>query len=117
MSAKLNPPLLCLVLLALAFEGTSTFAQSSDASPADLVYRDRVFLNSNWFADADGITNRFWYRVNLADRQREFVLVDAGKGTREPAFDHARVATATVQVYREMLGDRSQSEFASLAFQ
>ncbi len=38
-------------------------------------------------------TNRFWYRrVGLTDTQ--FILVDAEKNTADPAFDHARLATA-----------------------
>ncbi len=36
----------------------------------------------------------FWYRVDLGDGRREFVLVDAEAGTRTLAFDHAAVATA-----------------------
>ena len=36
---------------------------------------------------------RFWYR-NTTEKGSEFVLVDPAKGTRAPAFDHARVAAA-----------------------
>jgi dipeptidyl-peptidase-4 len=54
------------------------------------IYRDRI--EPHWFADAGGATNKFWYRVDLADGQREFILVDAVNGTRKPAFDHARLA-------------------------
>src|SRR5262245_56837506 len=35
---------------------------------------------------------RFWYRSDLGKGKREFVLVDAEKGTREPAFDHEKLA-------------------------
>ena len=52
------------------------------------VYRDRV--DPHWFADG----SLFWYRVRLADRRSEFVLVDTQKGTRQPAFDHKRLAAA-----------------------
>ena len=54
------------------------------------VYRDRI--EPHWFADASGAPTQFWYRVDLAGGQREFVLVDAAGGTRKPAFDHARLA-------------------------
>ena len=37
--------------------------------------------------------DRFWYRVSIDDGS-EFVLVDAAKGTRAPAFDHERLAAA-----------------------
>lgn len=52
----------------------------------DKVFRDRVA--PKWF---DG-NKRFWYRNDLAAKAREFVLVDAGAGRRELAFDHAKLA-------------------------
>jgi len=53
-----------------------------------LVFKDRI--TPHWFAD----NVRFWYRNDLADRRKEFILVDAEKRTREPAFDHARLAAS-----------------------
>ena len=55
--------------------------------PAPRAYRTTV--QPHWFAQ----DTKFWYRNDLKDSAREFVLVDAAKGTRQPAFDHARVAT------------------------
>jgi dipeptidyl aminopeptidase/acylaminoacyl peptidase len=55
--------------------------------------RNKVFkstVSPHWFAG----NTRFWYRNDLADGAREFVLVDAVKGKRELAFDHARLAAA-----------------------
>jgi len=49
-----------------------------------LVYRSGV--RPNWLAE-----DRFWYRVTTP-AGAEFVLVDPAKGTRTPAFDHARLA-------------------------
>ena len=37
--------------------------------------------------------DRLWYR-NLAPTGTEFILVDSARGTRAPAFDHAKVAAA-----------------------
>ena len=37
--------------------------------------------------------DRFWYR-NVGPDGTEFVLFDAARGTRQPAFDHAKVAAA-----------------------
>ena len=51
-----------------------------------LVYRAGV--RANWLAD-----ERFWYRVTTPEGS-EFVMVDAAKGTRAPAFDQAKLATA-----------------------
>src|SRR5260370_6055905 len=45
-------------------------------------------VRPTWLAD-----ERFWYRVTTA-RGSEFILVDSVKGTRTPAFAHAKVATA-----------------------
>ncbi len=44
----------------------------------------------HWFAD----NTRFWYRNNLRGGKREFIVVDASKGVRAPAFNHKRLATA-----------------------
>jgi dipeptidyl-peptidase 4 len=51
-----------------------------------LVFRSGV--RPTWMPD-----DRFWYRVTSAEGS-EFLLVDPAKGTREPAFDHAKVAAA-----------------------
>lgn len=51
------------------------------------VYRERI--EPHWFAG----NTRFWYRNDLRDGARDFVLVDANTGERRAAFDHARVAT------------------------
>ncbi|WCJ57935.1 prolyl oligopeptidase family serine peptidase [Fontisphaera persica] len=47
-------------------------------------------LTPHWFAGGE----RFWYRKELAGGAREFVVVDAVRGERRPAFDHARLAEA-----------------------
>jgi len=45
-------------------------------------------VNATWLPG-----DRFWYRNQTANGS-EFLLVDAAKATRTPAFDHAAVATA-----------------------
>lgn len=52
------------------------------------VFRDAI--EPHWFGDG----HKFWYRVDLPDSAREFVLVDAAAGKRELAFDHAKLADA-----------------------
>ncbi|HEX2971842.1 MAG TPA: DPP IV N-terminal domain-containing protein, partial [Tepidisphaeraceae bacterium] len=64
------------------------------------VYRDRV--DPHWFAN----NTRFWYRNNLRDGAREFILVDAEKGTRQPAFDHARLAAALTAAGQPATADK-----------
>jgi dipeptidyl aminopeptidase/acylaminoacyl peptidase len=70
-----------------------TAADYERASRLPQLTRDKVFkarVEPHWF---DG-NNRFWYRNDLAGGKHDFVLVDAVRGTREPAFDHARLAVA-----------------------
>jgi dipeptidyl-peptidase 4 len=57
------------------------------ARPGELVVGDKV--RPQWI---DGGA-RFWYGVSTGAGKR-FVLVDPAAGTREPAFDHARLAAA-----------------------
>jgi len=65
------------------------------------VYRERI--EPHWFAE----NGRFWYRNDLRDGAREFVLVDAVKGERTPAFDHAQVAAALAKLTgREVAADK-----------
>lgn len=49
---------------------------------------DRGGFRPNWLSD-----ERFWYR-NLLATGSEFVLVNPANGTRQPAFDHAKLAAA-----------------------
>ena len=56
------------------------------------VYKSRIA--ANWF---DG-GQRFWYRNDLAGGKRQFVLVDAKAGARQPAFDHEKLAAALAKV-------------------
>src|SRR4051812_17505367 len=51
-----------------------------------LVYNSGV--RPAWLAD-----ERFWYRITTANGN-EFVLVDPARGTRQPAFDHTKLASA-----------------------
>lgn len=50
------------------------------------VIRDQI--EPNWSEDG----NRFWYRMDISRTDREFVLVDIESQTRQPAFDHTKVA-------------------------
>ena len=75
---------------------TQLFAQGSKADYERAMglrdkVRNKVFkkdVNPKWSADGD----RFWYRNDLSNDRREFVLVNASKGERQLAFDHVKVA-------------------------
>jgi len=60
--------------------------QPAPGRSAGGIYKARV--TPHWFAG----NTRFWYRNDLSGGAREFMLVDAERGTRERAFDHEAVA-------------------------
>ena len=76
---------------------------------ANRVFRDRV--RPNWLAD----NTRFWYRNDWAEEKREYILVDAESGTREPAFDHARLAAALAEATGEAV-DADHLDIGNLEF-
>src|SRR5207249_6932478 len=90
-------PILSILAIALAIP---SFAQTR-ALTADDYSRAEKFMGYNtnplvlhagvrptWLPD-----ERFWYRV-ATENGNEFVLIDPARGTRNPAFDHAKVAAA-----------------------
>src|SRR5687767_7937059 len=58
---------------------------SADAAE---VFKERI--TPHWFHD----NTRFWYRNDLRGDAKEFIVVDAERGTRELAFDHKKLAVA-----------------------
>lgn len=66
-------------------------ALTQPARPSPKVYRDRI--EPHWL---EGNT-KFWYRLDLPERKRQFILVDAEEGSRQLAFDHARVAAVLAE--------------------
>jgi dipeptidyl-peptidase-4 len=109
-----------LAALIVALLAVSAFAQGSRADyersrglrqlTQNKVFKDRV--QPHWF---DG-NDRFWYRNDLPEGKREFVVVDAASGERRPAFDHAQLAAALAKaIGEEVSADRlpiSTLEFA-----
>ena len=82
-----------LVLLAavlVVLPGTPASAQRRGFGRGGItgVYKSRI--SAAWFDNGQ----RLWYRNDLAGGRREFVLVDAKAGKREPAFDHEKLAEA-----------------------
>jgi len=76
-------------------------AQAPRAVTAEDYARAEQFLGNNTVQLVSGIPDRpnwltdgrAWYRVSTADGS-EFIMVDPGRRTRAPAFDHARLAAA-----------------------
>jgi len=71
------------MLLRLVYITCALAVSQGAAVWAQTVYRDRV--DPHWFAGADGVTNQFWYRVNLPGDQTEFVTINAATGARQVA--------------------------------
>ncbi len=68
----------CTIAICLLWCCPAAIAQSR-------VYKDRI--EPQWFSNGE----KFWYRLELKNDEREFVVVDAVAGTRATAFDHAAV--------------------------
>ena len=84
--------LVCLCTASPLF-AQGTKADYQRANNLAQTFRNKVFRAAvvpNWFAGG----KRFWYRNDLSDDRREFIVVDAAAGKREPAFDHAKLAAA-----------------------
>ena len=67
-------------------------------------------VQPHWIDKSD----RFWYRSETADGG-EFVVVDPARGTRRPAFDHARLATVLSRV-ADSTWTAQQLPFDSITF-
>lgn len=89
--------LIWILLIAIVFP---VFALAQGA-----VYK--ATIKPHWFAE----NTKFWYRNDLSEGHREFIVVDAVKGRRTQAFDHKRLAAALVKAG---VGDAS-AETLSLA--
>jgi len=81
---------------------------SRDA-PGQPVYK--MEIKPHWFHH----DTRFWYRNDLRDGAKEFVVVDAELGQRVPAFDHAKLARALAQATGQQLR-ATHLPFAEIAF-
>ncbi|HTL54930.1 MAG TPA: prolyl oligopeptidase family serine peptidase [Candidatus Limnocylindrales bacterium] len=57
-------------------------------APVRGVYKTRI--TPHWFHN----NTRFWYRNDLREDRKEFIVIDAENGTRQPAFDHQQLAAA-----------------------
>jgi dipeptidyl aminopeptidase/acylaminoacyl peptidase len=83
-----------VALLALLLACGATSADAQQRQPqrgqreAQRVYKARIV--PHWFQN----NARFWYRNNLPGSAQEFILVDAERGARAAAFDHAKLAAA-----------------------
>jgi len=64
-------------------------------APERGVYKSQI--NPHWLQN----NTCFWYRNDLREGTKEFIVVDAERGTRKPAFDHQKLAVALSQAAGE----------------
>jgi dipeptidyl aminopeptidase/acylaminoacyl peptidase len=84
---------IALVVFCLAPAQAAEFTNSQAQQRSQLRAEGKVYkaqIAPHWFANSA----RFWYRNDGPDDAKEFVLVNAERGIREPAFDHAKLASS-----------------------
>ncbi|MBV9468768.1 MAG: DPP IV N-terminal domain-containing protein [Abitibacteriaceae bacterium] len=89
-----------LLLGTIPLLAQGTRADYERASNLRKTTQNKVFkarVEAHWLPG----NTRFWYRNDLPNGTREFILVDAIKGSRQPAFDHARLATALAKLINQ----------------
>ncbi|MEJ7766393.1 MAG: DPP IV N-terminal domain-containing protein [Chitinophagaceae bacterium] len=85
------------------------------AAILDSAVRNKVFkttLQPNWQADGES----FWYRNSLKDSVLEYYYVDASKGVKQKAFDHAKLAQAVAKAAGKTY-DSSRLRLANMNFE
>lgn len=88
-----------LLLLAVSACGYTAHAQqvltSQDYERAEkfMYYNTESFIDGGTVRPVWLANDRFWY-LSSTQMKKEFIIVDAAKKTRMPAFDHAKLATA-----------------------
>src|SRR5437899_1192896 len=77
-----------IVTFGLLVQAQGAYQRQSQPGRTSGVYKAQI--TPHWFHD----NTRFWYRNDLRGGSKEFVVVDAERGSREAAFDHPKLAAA-----------------------
>ncbi len=96
---SLGLPFIMISMISPTMGGTAqgTQADYDRANRLPQLAQDKVSharVGPNWL----GKGNRFWYRNDLGNGRREFVLVDPAAAMRKPAFDHSRLAQELAKI-------------------
>ncbi len=87
---------------------------------ANLAFGDgavfRSHVTPHWFAGADGVTNQFWYRVDLPDSKTEFVTVNAATGERKTSAQRGDSGDDSLPVLRAPHPSRNSAEDTDIVF-
>lgn len=95
----------------LQAQGTMEDYQRAQALKENI--KDKVFNAPRSFHWLEG-SNSFWY-INPTPRGKEFILIDADKGKRKPAFDQQKLAKSLSEVSGEKV-DPFNLPFSSITF-
>jgi dipeptidyl aminopeptidase/acylaminoacyl peptidase len=87
----------------------------TQAGLAQGVFRDHVA--PHWFAGADGVTNQFWYRVNLPGGKTEFVTINAETGARQTASHRENSGDDSLPVLRAPHPSRDSAVDTDVTFE
>ena len=91
MSARTNTQCRNALLSLCAFAFLCSIISASAAENTPRAYKERI--TSHWFQD----NTRFWYQNDLPDGAKEYIVVDAQRGTRERVTDPERLPGAGTQ--------------------
>jgi dipeptidyl-peptidase 4 len=105
-----------LIVLGILAHTTLAHGTKSDYERAfslEMKYRQAIqnlTLTPTWISDA-----KFWFRHDGPRGEREFVLVDAVKAERTPAFDHAKLASELAKAANKSV-DAKKLPFDTITF-
>src|ERR1700730_5180913 len=90
----ISSALLVAVISTSLAQGTTADYQRAASVARDMAAKIfRSAVRPHWMDEY-----HFWYRNDLPEGKREFVLVDAAAPSRKPAFDSARLAAALTKL-------------------
>jgi len=89
-SSSILSIIVCFAVSACVASENAGLPQQRQRGPRSGNRAYKTSITPHWFAD----NTRFWYRNNLRDGKREFIIVDPSEGVRRQAFDHKRLAEA-----------------------
>ncbi len=107
--------LIAAMILPGAAQSRATVTAADDARAEQYLGYNTTPLVSNGPVQANWLPNdRFWYR-NVTAAGSEFILVDAARATRAPAFNHSAVA-ATLTSAMSRLVTAARLPFTQITF-
>ncbi len=85
-----------------------------------LCFAGKIFcdhVTPHWFAGADGVTNQFWYRVDLPDGKTEFVTINAETEERKTAAHRDNAGEDSLPVLPAIFPSRDSAVETEVTFE